>query len=84
MVFGMRAGPSPLWPLTLMAGMGRNVPLSPASTEIPKPGFEELNPSPGIESPQDVLTIVLMFAAAAVLLVLGMALVAFLWHWRLP
>ncbi len=64
----MRSRRSLTWLLVLMSGMGRNVPMSPASTWIPKPGFEKPNPSPGIRSWEDVFMILLILGIAAALL----------------
>ena len=52
-------------------GMGRNVPMSPAATNIPKREFQKAKPSE-VRSPRDVVTIVAWLAiAAAVALVLA-------------
>lgn len=78
----MRLRRPPAWLLVLMSGTGRNVPLSPASTWIPKPGFEKANPSPGIRSIEDVFTILLIAGIAAALIGLLVLLAAFVF--RIP
>lgn len=63
--------------LALMSGMGRNVPMSRASTNIKSFDLQEENPSE-VHSVGDVFTIVLILAIAVGLFITLMMVVLFL------